>query len=36
MRSGYYSPAQRVLGRQPSLNMDNLTDAAEYELSMTN
>ena len=33
-RSGY-SPAQRVLGRQPSLNMDNLTDTPEYELSMT-
>ena len=33
-RSGY-SPAQRVLGRQPSLNADGLTDTAEYEYSKT-
>ena len=34
-RSGY-SPAQRVLGKQPSLNMDSLSNMSEYEVSITN
>ena len=33
-RSGY-SPAQRVLGKQPALNMDNLANMSEYEVTMT-
>ena len=33
-RSGY-SPAQRVFGKQPSLGMDLLSDAREFEYSMT-
>lgn len=34
-RSGY-SPAQRVLGKQPSLNMDSLSNMAEYDVPATN
>ena len=30
-----YSPAQRVLGKQPALNMDNLANMSEYEVTMT-
>ena len=33
-RSGY-SPAQRVFGKQPSLGMDLLSDAREFEYSVT-
>ena len=33
-RSGY-SPAQRVLGRQPALNMEHLNDSGEFEFSQT-
>ena len=33
-RSGF-SPAQRVLGKQPQLNVETLSDLGEYELSTT-
>ena len=33
-RSGY-SPAQRVFGKQPSLAMDHLSDAGQYEFPQT-
>ena len=30
-----FSPAQRVLGRQPTLSLDTLKDQREYHLSTT-
>ena len=34
-RSGY-SPAQRVLGKQPRVTLDMISDVQNYELSTTN